>query len=224
MKTLAAYGCLALFFVAIFTPISGHDKLLIIGFLVAVVVVLGIRALAKAAGQGKRNVADGVIAAWEHLRITKTELIEGYKAKATRHSLAGLTARVETSGTVVTHVSGGGGMVSSGTTDERSLHLTIEGPYTAIVHTVKLKGKPYADVEARKFAAALNMASCQLGPQPRGMEAHERERGAATVIPPPPPPPPPTPVPAGWYPDPTSGQLQRYWDGTNWTEHTAPRV
>jgi hypothetical protein len=168
----------------------------------------------------RQNAAEGVIAAWEHLRITKTELIEGYKANARRHSLAGLTARVETSGAVVTHVSGGGGMVSSGTTDERSLHLTIEGPYTAIVHTVKLRVKAHADVEARKFAAALNMASRQLGPQPSGMEAREREQRDTTMIPPPP----PTPVPAGWYPDPNNGQLQRYWDGTRWTEHTAPRV
>jgi hypothetical protein len=41
---------------------------------------------------------------------------------------------------------------------------------------------------------------------------------------PPPPPtyaPPPSPpaVPPGWYPD--SSGLQRYWDGTAWTQHTA---
>jgi len=28
--------------------------------------------------------------------------------------------------------------------------------------------------------------------------------------------------PAGWYPDPQDGTKQRYWDGTAWTEHTAP--
>lgn len=27
---------------------------------------------------------------------------------------------------------------------------------------------------------------------------------------------------AGWYPDPSDPSLQRYWDGTKWTEHTAP--
>ena len=26
---------------------------------------------------------------------------------------------------------------------------------------------------------------------------------------------------AGWYPDPSDPQKQRYWDGTQWTEHTA---
>lgn len=30
-------------------------------------------------------------------------------------------------------------------------------------------------------------------------------------------------VPAGWYPDSVNGCL-RYWDGTVWTEHTAPLV
>lgn len=40
---------------------------------------------------------------------------------------------------------------------------------------------------------------------------------------PPVPPPPPTLPPAGWHADPhgTPGLL-RYWDGTQWTEHTAP--
>ncbi|PND49816.1 MULTISPECIES: DUF2510 domain-containing protein [Rhodococcus] len=35
-------------------------------------------------------------------------------------------------------------------------------------------------------------------------------------------PPPPPSVPAGWYPDPHGAQVQRYWDGRQWTEHTAP--
>lgn len=35
-------------------------------------------------------------------------------------------------------------------------------------------------------------------------------------------PPPPPAVPAGWYPDPNNAQLQRYWDGGSWTDHTAP--
>jgi hypothetical protein len=30
------------------------------------------------------------------------------------------------------------------------------------------------------------------------------------------------PPPAGWYPDPSTPGTQRYWDGSRWTEHTAP--
>jgi hypothetical protein len=46
--------------------------------------------------------------------------------------------------------------------------------------------------------------------------------GAAPAPPPPPPPEQVEPAtPAGWYPDP-QGEGQRYWDGTKWTEHTAP--
>lgn len=29
-------------------------------------------------------------------------------------------------------------------------------------------------------------------------------------------------TPAGWYPDPSNASQQRYWDGTQWTEHTHP--
>ena len=34
--------------------------------------------------------------------------------------------------------------------------------------------------------------------------------------------PPPKPLPA-WYPDPTEPRAWRWWDGTQWTQHTAPR-
>lgn len=32
---------------------------------------------------------------------------------------------------------------------------------------------------------------------------------------------PPT-TPAGWYPDPKMSGTQRYWDGTEWSDHVAP--
>lgn len=34
----------------------------------------------------------------------------------------------------------------------------------------------------------------------------------------------PPSVPAAWYPDPDNARIQRYWDGTRWTEQTAPRI
>lgn len=185
----------------------------------------------------RKNVAEGVIAAFGNLRLTPTELIEGYKASARRHPLAGLTAHVETTGNVTTNVSGYvgpyGGNVGSTKSDDRVVHVTIEGPCTAIVYSVKLKDSPKADTEARKFATRLNLASRQvqegqppsagtvttpLLPSGRGNYTTTRVHPVSS------PPPPPPSVPAGWYPDPNNGQLQRYWDGTTWTEHTAPRA
>lgn len=50
---------------------------------------------------------------------------------------------------------------------------------------------------------------------------------AAAVVPPPPAPtgqpaPPPPSPPAAWYPDQSQPGIQRYWDGSAWTDHTAP--
>ena len=50
------------------------------GFVVGVLIVVALQ---------------GAIAAWEGLRVTQTELIEGCKANARRHPLNGLMARVE---------------------------------------------------------------------------------------------------------------------------------
>lgn len=42
---------------------------------------------------------------------------------------------------------------------------------------------------------------------------------------PPPAPMQPTPqIAAGWYPDPNGAPHQRYWDGAQWTGHTAPQA
>jgi len=34
----------------------------------------------------------------------------------------------------------------------------------------------------------------------------------------------PNPTPAGWYPDPSGAPVQRYFDGSDWTQHWAPLV
>jgi hypothetical protein len=95
----------------------------------------------------KRNNADGVIANWRSLRITHTELIEGYLQNARRHSLKGLKARVEDSGT--RH-------------KDHRIHVIVEGPTTAVVRTAKASSAWTSDKEARQFAANLNMLSRQL--------------------------------------------------------------
>lgn len=102
--------------------------------------------------QSRKNAAEGVIAHWEGLRITPTELIEGYQDTARRHALNGLTARVENSGT---HRGNGN--------DNRQIHVIVEGPSTAIVKTKKVATINRGDELARKFAANLNMASRRLG-------------------------------------------------------------
>jgi hypothetical protein len=130
----------------------------------------------EAAARNAQDVRDGVITVWENLRINKTQLIEGYTSNAPRHSLAGLTATVETSGTVIsnTYTVHDGMRMNNGqivgprfsnrttTSDERQVHVRIEGPQTGFVYTVKLKDNPEADAEAREFAAQLNLASRQL--------------------------------------------------------------
>ncbi|MGC4934795.1 DUF2510 domain-containing protein [Gordonia sp. DT30] len=86
--------------------------------------------------------------------------------------------------------------------DETRLYLTITlGDGQVLVAELPRKD----EAAARQFAATLTSAGATAGPT-----------DAAT-----PPPPPPT-VPAGWYADPNNAALQRYWDGAQWTEHTAP--
>jgi hypothetical protein len=99
--------------------------------------------------RGEANAGDGVIASWEGLRVTRTELIECYSQPALRHPLHGLTARVEDSGT---NIRQGGGR------DDRRIHVIVEGPNTAVVKTKKVASTYNADASARNFAATLNMA------------------------------------------------------------------
>ena len=101
---------------------------------------------AIAAAHHKRlNRKRGVFAHWEGLRLTRTELIEGYKRKARRHPVTGLAAHVEQCNELVS--------------------VVVEGPDTSIVKnfestrlaTVLSGGK--AVPRAHEFVAALNLAS-----------------------------------------------------------------
>lgn len=163
--------------------------------------------------QRKADQAAGIIAKWYDLRLTKTELIDGVGKHAKRYPLAGLTARVENTGTVTTtggrySGSGGGGSYSANTSDDRKVHLMIEGPDMAITRSLSVRIYGNADVTARQFATTLNMASRRQLAEHNG---HQQ-------------PSPPPSVAAGWYADPNNAQFQRYWDGTRWTNTTAPPV
>jgi hypothetical protein len=58
--------------------------------------------------------------------------------------------------------------------------------------------------------------------QPTTIVVVQPDAAASPVTPPTPPPPPPADATAGWYPQPNGLPGRRYWDGTAWTEHTAP--
>jgi hypothetical protein len=94
----------------------------------------------------------GVTAEWEGLRITSTELIDGYRRNATRHRLSDLCAAVEECRTKPRNISSLG---------SRCLHVTIQGPDTYIDRTVSANC-PSAQARARAFAANLNHARRQL--------------------------------------------------------------
>lgn len=85
--------------------------------------------------------------------------------------------------------------------NRQKIFLAITVPDDLIL--VELKAKHEGD--ARKFAAQINKAAAHFA-------AAEPVLVEPTV-------PPPPSVPAGWYPQ---GDVQRYWDGAAWTEHTTP--
>jgi transcription initiation factor TFIID subunit TAF12 len=90
------------------------------------------------------NTRDHVLLDWDGLRVTQTELIEGYSKSAKRHSLKGLEARVDEAGFVI-----------------------VEGPNTAVVHPVPKESDQHKSdwqaQRAREFVANLNMRVHQLG-------------------------------------------------------------
>lgn len=97
-----------------------------------------------------------------------------------------------------------GGMAKK---DQAKLFFALDMPDGSIVtHEIKAKHES----KVRKLVENINLLSAELAP--------DAAPSLEATIPPPPPP----SVPAGWYPDPQGVQVQRYWDGSKWTEHTAP--
>jgi hypothetical protein len=88
-----------------------------------------------------------------------------------------------------------------------TLTVYASGNKAEINNVAKPDGPPLAD----KVRAILAGHTAPVAPTTPAFAA------------PPRPTPPPPAVPAGWYPDGQNQALQRYWDGTGWTEHTAPR-
>jgi hypothetical protein len=143
-------------------------------FLILFVIAFGLIAwyhIAKDTRNRAQNRADSVIAyvaipGGGSLRLTATELIEGYGENARRHPIAGLVARVEDSGTLNRRVTatrlvafGVFALAAPKKQDDRELYLTIEGPTTAILRTIQVKNAASITTRARSFAMQVNMAS-----------------------------------------------------------------
>lgn len=134
--------------------------------LMVVIFVIGVAYQVSMANAKK---AAGVIASFGGLNLTATELIDGLGDAAPRYPLAGLTARVEDSGTLNRRITatrlvtiGVFALAAKKKQDDREVYLTIEGPDVAILRTVQFKKTPSAGTQAREFAAQLNLRSRQL--------------------------------------------------------------
>ncbi|PTT70198.1 DUF2510 domain-containing protein [Arthrobacter sp. HMWF013] len=104
--------------------------------------------------------------------------------------------------------------------DRTKVYLNIITPDDVILKEVR----GLDETKARKFATKVNNAAAEYKASPVGHQnaaALEVAAAARAVAAPGdvPPPPPPGNVPAGWY---QRGDVQQYWDGNAWTDHTAP--
>lgn len=84
--------------------------------------------------------------------------------------------------------------------------------------TVPFAVREYAEAARAVISAVMNGAGATSTAPAAAAPAPAPTAAPTPAVSTPPPPPPPG-VPAGWYPD---GVVQRYWDGSAWTEHTAP--
>lgn len=133
--------------------------IVIIIFIVVFAIAMGV----KSAGESSKRDA-GVLLSFSDLHLTATHLIEGNPATGVKHPLPGLTARVEDSGTLNRRITatrlatiGVFALAAKKKQDDREVYLTIEGDTTAIVKSVQFKANPKAGLEARQFAAQLNL-------------------------------------------------------------------
>lgn len=217
-------------------------------FWIVVLVGIGI-AIAAAIIKSRKDNEARVVAVFGDLRLTPTELIEGYSPDAPRHRVAELVARVEDSGTVNRRLTatrmvalGVFALAAPKKQDDRSVYLTIEGPTTAIVRTIEFAKNPTAGDVARRFAAAVNLharrgqlpAQQALAPNPHppalrprplpmpDLTPQQAEIRWAQAGPSARPVEAPRPVAdAGWYPD-DHGAI-RWFDGYEWTPTVRPR-
>ncbi len=94
--------------------------------------------------------------------------------------------------------------------DRSAIYLTVITPDDIFIE--KVAGLD--EEKARDFATKIKRAG-MLQQKEVAQLVNDKEEPSTSSTPMPPPP----GVPAGWYPN---GDVQRYWDGTGWTEHTAP--
>lgn len=153
---------------------SATVGVVIVFVIVGIVVVFAVRTVVR---RNAQNAADHVIASFQFnegaLRLTASELIEGYGEEAPRHPVSGLTASVEDSGTVNRRLTatrmlllGPLSLAVPKKLDDRELFLTIEGPTTGLLRSVTLKDKSASTGAAvRRFAMAINTAARVVVPE-----------------------------------------------------------
>jgi ribosomal protein L7/L12 len=158
---------------------------------VFVVIVVFIIALAVQNASRNADKAMGIIAKFDGLKLTATHLING----GIKYPIAGLTARVEDSGTLNRRITatrlvtlGVFALAAKKKQDDREVYLTIEGDNVQILRTVQFKKAPTAGTAARQFAGQLNLLGRQAAatpaepapvpaPEPVSLEAQPRTLG-----------------------------------------------
>lgn len=105
----------------------------------------------------------GVLARFEDVRVTRTQLLVGTHHAPTRYPVHGLHATVETSGQLqhritATRVAAVGvfAVAWQKKRDDRSVFLVVEGPGVAVVREIYVKGGTNVEAKARGLAAAIN--------------------------------------------------------------------